>query len=116
MITPTAGDAKGPVSRPPFRVQMATRPRIPRSADDRLRRAVLARLLAEPSVTAAHIRVTACSGRVSLSGYVTSNAQKDAACAAARRVPGVDQLSDGLQVAVPCPDFDPSLPGAAAWG
>ena len=42
-------------------------------------------------------------GRVTLSGYVSSNAQKDAARAVAHRVRGVEQVSAEVRVAVPCP-------------
>ena len=72
------------------------------SADNLLRRAVLGRLIAHPLVRAGHICVAATAGGVTLSGYVTSNAQRDAAITATRRVEGVDQVVDNLTVAVPC--------------
>lgn len=75
------------------------------SSDRALRRSVLARLIAHPLVKTGHIGVDASAGGVTLSGYVTSNAQKDAAIAAARRVDGVDRVVDELRVALPCPDF-----------
>lgn len=68
-----------------------------------LRRAVLARLIAHPLVSTGHICVAATEGRVTLSGYVTSNVQKDAAIAATRRVEGVEHVVDDLRVAVPWP-------------
>jgi len=71
-------------------------------ADSCLRRAVLARLIADPLVSTGHIGVAAIAGRVTLSGYVTSNAQKDAASAATRGVKGVEQVADEVSVAVPC--------------
>jgi len=95
------------------------RPAVPsksaESPDTSLRRAVLARLVADPLVRTAHIRVAAVLGRVTLSGYVTSHAQKNAASAAARGVKGVQQLADDLWVALPCPDVaDPPVQGSGA--
>jgi osmotically-inducible protein OsmY len=71
------------------------------SADTLLRRAVLARLIANPSVSTGHIGVMAIAGHVTLSGYVTSHAQKEAARAATRRVKGVGEVADEVRVAVP---------------
>ena len=82
------------------------------SADNLLRRAVLGRLIAHPLVRAGHICVAATAGGVTLSGYVTSNAQRDAAITATRRVEGVDQVMDNLTVAVPCSEVaDPGPEG-----
>ncbi len=82
------------------------------SADNLLRRAVLGRLIAHPLVRAGHICVAATAGCVTLSGYVTSNAQRDAAITATRRVEGVDQVVDNLTVAVPCSEMaDPGPEG-----
>ena len=82
------------------------------SADNLLRRAVLGRLIAHPLVRAGHICVAATAGGVTLSGYVTSNAQRDAAITATRRVEGVDQVVDNLTVAVPCSEVaDPGPEG-----
>jgi hypothetical protein len=64
---------------------------------------VLARLIADPLVSTAHLSVTAAAGRVTLSGYVTSHAQKDAASANARRVGGVEAVINQVMVAVPSP-------------
>jgi len=56
--------------------------------------------------------VAATAGSVTLSGYVTSNAQRDAAITATRRVEGVDQVVDNLTVAVPCSEVaDPGPEG-----
>ena len=87
----------------PFRGQQAVSSKSVESADTLLRRAVLARLIANPSVSTGHIGVTAIAGRVTLSGYVTSHAQKEAASATACRVKGVDQVADEVGVAVPGP-------------
>jgi hypothetical protein len=86
----------------PFRRRLTVNPKLVASGDRSLRRAVLARLIANPLVSAAHIRVTASGGRVTLSGYVTSSSQKEAASATACRVKGVEQVTDEIGVAVPC--------------
>ena len=57
------------------------------SNDSELQKAVLAELEWEPSVTAAHIGVTAKAGVVTLTGHVDSFANKYAAERAARRRP-----------------------------
>ena len=68
-----------------------------------LRRAVLSRLNAEATVSAAPIGVRANARQVSLSGQVASNAQQGAARAAARGVRGVEGVGDDIRVAVPGP-------------
>ncbi|MEP7209628.1 MAG: BON domain-containing protein [Alphaproteobacteria bacterium] len=70
--------------------------------DAGLRRAILAAFTSEPRLKTRSIGVSVEGGRVTLSGYVTSHAQKDAAGAAARRVKGVVGVTDTLSVAVPC--------------
>jgi hypothetical protein len=72
------------------------------SADGSLRRAVLARLISDPLINAGHIGAAASAGVVTLSGYVTSYRQKDAASAATRCVKGVERVADEVRVAVPC--------------
>jgi osmotically-inducible protein OsmY len=71
------------------------------SNDTHLQLSVLAELEWEPSVTAAHIGVTASAGVITLTGQVESYAQKHAAEVAARRVKGVLAVADELQVQVP---------------
>lgn len=66
-----------------------------------LRRAVYVGLTSDPRVSSQHIHVSAERGSVTLSGYVSSNAQKEAACVATRRVKGVHQVTDTVAVAVP---------------
>jgi len=68
------------------------------SNDSMLQQAVLAELNWEPSVTAAHIGVTANNGVVTLSGHVESFAQKRAAEAAASRVKGVKGVAEEIEV------------------
>ena len=69
--------------------------------DNDLQRSVLEELDWEPSVTAAHIGVTADEGVVSLSGYVDSFGQKHAAETATRRVKGVKAVVEGIEVRLP---------------
>jgi osmotically-inducible protein OsmY len=71
------------------------------SQDTHLQLSVLAELEWEPSITAAHICVSANGGIVTLTGQVESYAQKHAAEAAARRVKGVLAVAEELEVQVP---------------
>jgi osmotically-inducible protein OsmY len=69
--------------------------------DNRLQQAVLEELNWEPSVTAAHIGVTANAGVVTLTGHVESFAQKHAADVAVRRVKGVKAIAGEIEVRLP---------------
>lgn len=71
------------------------------SHDAKLQQAVLAEFKWEPSVTAAHIGVTADHGVVTLSGHVGSYAEKLAAETAARRVKGVRAVAEEIEVRLP---------------
>ncbi len=71
------------------------------SHDSQLQQAVLAEFVWEPSVTAAHIGVTANAGVVTLTGHVESFAQKLAAETAARRVKGVKAVVEEIEVRLP---------------
>jgi osmotically-inducible protein OsmY len=71
------------------------------SQDTRLQLSVLAELEWEPSITAAHIGVTANAGVIALTGHVESYAQKHTAEAAARRVKGVLAVAEELEVQIP---------------
>jgi len=74
------------------------------SNDSVLQQAVFAELSWEPSITAAHIGVTADNGVVTLTGRVKSFAEKRAAEAAASRVRGVMAVAEEIQVE-PTPDM-----------
>jgi osmotically-inducible protein OsmY len=63
-----------------------------------LRQSVLDELEFEPSIDAAHIGVATSDGVVTLSGYVSTFAQKKTAEAAARRVRGVRAVADEIEV------------------
>ena len=71
------------------------------SQDNQLQRDVLAELQWEPSVTAAHIGVTAKDGVVTLSGHVENFMNKYAAERAARRVQGVKAVAEEIEVKLP---------------
>jgi osmotically-inducible protein OsmY len=69
--------------------------------DSQLQQAVLAELKWEPSVTAAHIGVTARGGVVALTGHVESYVEKHAAETAAGRVKGVKAVAEEIEVRLP---------------
>ena len=71
------------------------------SQDSKLQQAVLSELDWEPSVTAAHIGVTARGGVVTLTGHVESFIEKHAAETAARRVKGVKAVAEEIEVKLP---------------
>jgi len=70
-------------------------------SDLQLRQDVLDELEFEPSVNAAHIGVTADRGVVTLTGFVTSYAEKTAAERTARRVKGVKAIAEEIEVRLP---------------
>ncbi len=69
--------------------------------DSELQRDVLDELKWEPSVDAAHIGVSVHDGVVSLSGHVTSYAEKFGAERAAKRVLGVLAVANEIDVKLP---------------
>ncbi|MBV8231723.1 MAG: BON domain-containing protein [Planctomycetaceae bacterium] len=69
--------------------------------DSELQRDVLDELKWEPSVDAAHIGVSVKDGVVTLSGHVSSYAEKFAAERAAKRVYGVKAIANELEVKLP---------------
>ena len=71
------------------------------SSDLQLRQDVLDELEFEPSVNAAHIGVTANHGVITLTGFVTSYAEKTMAERAARRVKGVKAIAEENEVRLP---------------
>ena len=71
------------------------------SSDLQLRQDVLDELEFEPSVNAAHIGVTANRGVVTLTGFVTSYAEKTVAERAVRRVKGVKAIAEEIEVRLP---------------
>jgi osmotically-inducible protein OsmY len=71
------------------------------SQDTQLQQAVQDEFAWEPSVTPAHIGVTANAGVVTLTGHVDSYAGKFAAESAARRVKGVKAVAEEIEVRLP---------------
>jgi osmotically-inducible protein OsmY len=69
--------------------------------DSELQQDVLRELEWEPSVNAAHVGVIARNGIVTLTGYVSSYAEKFAAEEAAKRVHGVRAVVNELEVRLP---------------
>jgi osmotically-inducible protein OsmY len=70
--------------------------------DDRLLQAqVMDELVWTPNVDTAHIGVTVCNGVVTLSGFVSTLAEKRAAERAARRVKGVRGIAEEIEVRLP---------------
>lgn len=67
-------------------------------SDVQLQKAVLDELNWEPSITAAHIGVSANDGVVTLAGHVGTYVEKFAAEKATRRVKGVRAVVEGLEV------------------
>jgi osmotically-inducible protein OsmY len=70
-------------------------------SDMKLKKAVEEELEWEPSIDAEHIGVAAEDGVVTLSGHVSSYAQKFAAEAAIRRVKGVRAIAEEIEVRFP---------------
>jgi osmotically-inducible protein OsmY len=69
--------------------------------DKALQEAVMRELHGDPAVDAAHIGVAAAGGAVTLTGHVSSFAQKWAAVQAAERVEGVVAVVDDLIIELP---------------
>lgn len=69
--------------------------------DKQLKQAVLDELKWEPSITAAHIGVTATDGVVALTGHVGTYVEKYAAETAAGRVKGVKAVAEEIEVRLP---------------
>lgn len=67
-------------------------------SDKQLRQDILDELEFEPSVNAAHIGVAAENGVVTLTGHVSSYAEKLAADKAVRRVKGVQAIAEEIEV------------------
>jgi osmotically-inducible protein OsmY len=71
------------------------------STDESIQQAVLEELRFEPSVAEAHIGVTARAGVVTLTGNVSSFAERYAAEKAAQRVNGVKAVAENIEVRLP---------------
>ena len=84
--------------------------------DLQLQRDVMDELEFEPSVDAADIGVAVTDGVITLSGFVSSYAQKLAAEAAVRRVAGVRAIAEEIKVRLPsqAKTSDPEIAGRIA--
>ena len=70
-------------------------------SDHQLRQYVLDELDFEPSIDATHVGVGVNSGVVTLTGFVSSYAEKLTAARAARRVTGVKAIAQDIEVRLP---------------
>lgn len=68
------------------------------TSDHQLQQRVIEELQFEPQIDAAHIGVTANDGVITLTGFVSSYAEKIAAEAAARRTKGVTAIAEEIEV------------------
>lgn len=87
----------------------ATTAPMPVRSDDEIRNAVLAELKWEPKITSSDIGVAVKDGVVTLTGYVVSYWEKDAAEKAAKRVYGVRAVANDLQTKLPSTRTDPEI-------
>ncbi len=71
------------------------------TTDQDLKKSVLAELNWEPSISSAHIGVTAEGGTITLTGHVETYGQKHAAEMATGRVKGVKAIAEELEVRLP---------------
>jgi len=77
--------------------------------DIRMRDAVLQELASAPDVDASAVAATALDGAVTLSGFVETYAAKLAAERAAKRVPGVRAVANGVEVRLRLPSTDADI-------
>jgi osmotically-inducible protein OsmY len=87
---------------------MATTTSPPRT-DDAIREAVLSELQYDPKITSPDIAVAVKDGVVTLSGYVSSYWEKDAAEKAAKRVYGVKAVANDIEVRLTLQRTDPEI-------
>jgi osmotically-inducible protein OsmY len=78
-------------------------------SDDEIRDAVLLELEWDPKITSNDIAVAVKDGVVTLSGFVKSYWEKDAAEKAVKRVYGVRGVADDIEVKLPSTRTDPEI-------
>jgi osmotically-inducible protein OsmY len=88
---------------------MATMTAATTRADASIRESVVSELKWEPRITSPDIAVAVKDGVVTLSGYVTSYWEKDAAEKAAKRVFGVKGLANDIEVKLASTRTDPEI-------
>lgn len=81
----------------------------PVRSDDEIRNSVLMELKWDPKVTSDDIGVAVKDGVVTLTGFVPSYWEKDAAEKASRRVYGVKAVANDLEVKLPSSRTDPEI-------
>ncbi|HEY1478066.1 MAG TPA: BON domain-containing protein, partial [Chthoniobacterales bacterium] len=77
--------------------------------DDNIRDHVLFELKSDPSITSSDIAAAVTDGVVTLSGFVTSYWEKDAAEKAAKRVYGVKGVANDIEVKPSSIRTDPEI-------
>src|SRR3982074_2994764 len=82
-------------------------------SDDAIRQDVLFELKWDPKITSSDIAVAVKDGVVTLSGYVPSYWEKDAAEKAVKRVYGVKAVANDLEVKLSTLHTDPEIARAA---
>ena len=87
----------------------ATTAPMPVRSDDEIRNSVLAELKWEPQITSSDIGVAVKDGVVTLTGYVISYWEKDAAEKAAKRVYGVRAVANDLEIKLSSTRTDPEI-------
>src|SRR5690349_6959145 len=88
---------------------MAALPSTQIRSDDQLRNDVLAELKWDPKITSSDIAVAVKDGVVTLSGYVPSYWEKDAAEKAVKRVYGVKGVANDIEVKLTSTRTDPEI-------
>src|SRR5258706_7261772 len=88
---------------------MATMTSTPIRTDAAIRESVLAELQWDPKITSSDIALAVKDGVVTLSGYVSSYWEKDAAEKAVKRVYGVRGVANDLQVKLLSTRTDPEI-------
>src|SRR5579871_6296166 len=88
---------------------MATMTAAPTRTDASIRESVVSELKWDPKITSPDIAVAVKDGVVTLSGYVTSYWEKDAAEKAAKRVFGVKGVANDIEVKLASTRTDPEI-------
>ena len=88
---------------------MATMTKAPARTDQAIREDVLAELRWDPKITSSDIAVAVKDGVVTLSGYVPSYWEKDAAEKAVKRVYGVKGVANDIEVKLTSTRTDPEI-------
>lgn len=88
---------------------MATMTKAPARTDQAIREDVLAELKWDPKITSSDIAVAVKDGVVTLSGYVPSYWEKDAAEKAVKRVYGVKGVANDIEVKLTSTRTDPEI-------